>query len=354
MRLGIRVLLRSVVLSLAVGGCAEEAALSVGDVPFSRAQLLGLSETQTDLLAMIASVGLASARGEAAEVGSPILERRREDVLIERLRQEVALEQAGVGDQALDARYSLNPQFELTVRHLVILSERWRPEAMRAEARSRAEAALTRARAGEPFPELAGEVSEEPGAEARGGLLTPGREGTWVDEFWQAASALEVGEISDVVETEYGFHVLRLDGRDPIPFSEARPRVVAEVAAQVESPGAWERQISTWAQSAGADLADPSDLGDERVRSMLLGEVERRGLTITAPQEAGIQRDWELRFSAWAAAFGFEAGMMPEEVAEQAILALGRTDQNARIAREELPGFREALLGAYPVTLPNP
>ena len=212
-------------------GCAEESALSVSDVSFDQTDLLGLSDSQAELLSMITAIGLATARGEVASVGAPVNDRRREDLRVERLRQEVALDRAGVTDRVLEARYAQNPEFELTVRHLVILSERWRSPEQRAEARARAEAALGRARAGEPFPELAGEVSEEPGAEVRSGLLEPGRAGSWVDEFWEGATQLQVGEISDVVESEYGFHVLRLDDREPVPFPEARSRVVAEVAA---------------------------------------------------------------------------------------------------------------------------
>jgi parvulin-like peptidyl-prolyl isomerase len=71
------------------------------------------------------------------------------------------------------------------VRHLVVLSERWRPAAHRDSARAVATEALERARAGEAFEALAAEYSDEPGAAERGGLLEPGREGSWVPEFWQ-------------------------------------------------------------------------------------------------------------------------------------------------------------------------
>src|SRR5690606_1075757 len=112
-------------------------------------------------------------------------------------------------------------------------------EALRAEARRKAERALERIRAGEPFPEVAAEVSEEPGAEGRQGLLQPGREGSWVSEFWNAARALDPGEVSPVTETQYGFHVLRLEERREIPFEEARNDVTLEVAEMIGvSPGA--------------------------------------------------------------------------------------------------------------------
>ena len=204
-------------------GCAEESALSVSNVSFNRTDLLGLSDSQKELLSMITAIGLATARGEVARVGSPVNDRRPEELRVGRLRQEVALDRAGVIDRVLEARYAQNPEFELTVRHFVILSELWRSPEQKAGARARAEGALDRARAGERFPELAGEVSEEPGAEIRGGFLEPGHAGSWVDEFWEGATRLRVGEISDVVESEYGFHVLRLDHREPVPFPEARP-----------------------------------------------------------------------------------------------------------------------------------
>jgi len=319
---------------LAVAGCGEQAALSVGDVAFETADLLGLSDDQEDLLTMIAVVGLATAREEIAQVGAPVIARTEDDLRIDRLRQELALEGVGVTDEALRARYEQSPEFELTVRHLVILSERWRAAGERAEARARAEAALARARAGEAFPALAGEVSEEPGAEARGGRLEPGREGSWVDEFWQAASGLEVGDISGVVESEYGFHVIRLDGREAIPFREARPGLVARVAAELSMLGA-----------AGGGAAALESSG----RDALLSEADRRGLTADPADEARARREWEFRVSGWAGAFGFEAGIPPGEVRERALLALGSTDQNARIARGEVIEFGEALLAAYPV-----
>ena len=127
---------------LAVSGCGEQAALSVGDVAFETADLLGLSDDQEDLLTMIAVVGLATAREEIAQVGAPVIARTEDDLRIDRLRQELALEGVGVTDEALRARYEQSPEFELTVRHLVILSERWRAAGERAEARARAEAAL--------------------------------------------------------------------------------------------------------------------------------------------------------------------------------------------------------------------
>lgn len=100
-------------------------------------------------------------------------------------------------------------------RHLMVRVPADASPEEEAEARSRAEAARARIEGGEPFAEVAAEVSEDVATASEGGELgvfAPGSHDPAVDE---AAFALEPGGLSEVVRSDYGFHVVQVDERLP-------------------------------------------------------------------------------------------------------------------------------------------
>lgn len=333
-------------LPLAVLACGEAAppALTVGPVAFTEDQLLGLSPTRRATLANLTAFGLSVADSSWMEVGAPLIAEWEEERLLEILAAELTLEKHGVGEDVLEARYLTDPDHELTVRHILFFSERWRTEAERSAAREKAERALAQIRAGADFAETAAALSEEPGAVGRQGLLTPGREGAWVDEFWAAATALQPGEISPVTETQYGFHILRLEDRQVVPFAEARSRLARQVADRIEDPTA---VLVAWMDARAAD-------GDaDARRAAALEEAGRRGLSVPPGERAELERRWDDLVYRWTASLGFSHGASPQAVADAALAALARSAQGAVIARDEVDAHAALLRARYAVAQPS-
>ena len=103
---------------------------------------------------------------------------------------------------------------EIAARHLLVAYQgalRASPSVTRskAEAETRAKEALARAKAGDDFEVLVKEFSDEPGAGERGGSLGRFQRGMMVPAFEKAAFKLAPGEVSDLIETQFGFHVIQ-------------------------------------------------------------------------------------------------------------------------------------------------
>ncbi len=124
---------------------------------------------------------------------------------------------AEITDAEVQEFYDDHPEFfdqgeQIAARHIIISTQGMESEAEIAEARERIEAIRQELLAGADFAELAREHSDDGSALQGGDLGTFGR-GQMVPEFEQAAFALEEGEISGIVRTQFGFHIVQVTER---------------------------------------------------------------------------------------------------------------------------------------------
>jgi len=114
----------------------------------------------------------------------------------------------------------------LHARHILIKPGSADPEAQRI-AKDEADKILAEIRAGEDFIKLATDRSQAPSA-PRGGDLGYFGVGQMVEPFEKAAFALHKGETSEVVQTQFGYHIIRLEDRrggDTAPVEEVADKI---------------------------------------------------------------------------------------------------------------------------------
>lgn len=115
---------------------------------------------------------------------------------------------------------------QVRARHILIKSD-GSDEAKHAEAKAKAEALLAKAKDGADFAKLATENSEDTGSAVKGGDLGFNKRGRMVAPFDEAQFALKAGELSEVVATQFGFHVIKVEAvrEGDVPLEEAQQEI---------------------------------------------------------------------------------------------------------------------------------
>ena len=126
---------------------------------------------------------------------------------------------------------------ERRARHILINAGKDAAADVRQKAKARAEALLAEARKNPGgFAELAKKNSEDPGSATQGGDLDFFGRGAMVKPFEDAAFAMKAGEISNLVETDFGYHLIKLEsvrGGEKKPFEAVRATIEEEVRQQL-------------------------------------------------------------------------------------------------------------------------
>ena len=159
----------------------------------------------------------------------------------EYVRQELAInrmipslvETPKVSEEEIEQFYRDNPKRfvradSARARHILVKVDKDADAAAKAAALKRAQDLLADARAGKDFADLAQRYSEDSATRGSGGDLGTFGRGAMVKPFEDAAFALKPGQISEVVETPFGYHVIKLEEYQPagqVPLAEVKDRV---------------------------------------------------------------------------------------------------------------------------------
>ena len=131
-----------------------------------------------------------------------------------------------------------NKPEQVKASHILVKVDASATPEQKAAAKTKIEGLLKQAKAGGDFAALAKENSDDPGSKIRGGDLGFFDRNTMVKEFADAAFALKVGDISGVIETQYGYHIIKVTDRQKgglTPFDKAKADIVTALQNKKKS-----------------------------------------------------------------------------------------------------------------------
>lgn len=172
------------------------------------------------------------------EVGLQEAEKRKlqnDPIVQDRMKQELykallekdlgdRVQKITVSDKEMQEYYKKNP--EIRVSHILIEVKPGATPEQRAEARKRAEEIYEKEvkKSKRPFEELVKLFSDDPMSKQTGGDIGWGNRIAWVPSFYEAAMKMNVGDISPLVETQFGYHIIKVTGRRT--FDNANKRAI--------------------------------------------------------------------------------------------------------------------------------
>jgi peptidyl-prolyl cis-trans isomerase D len=145
-----------------------------------------------------------------------------------------------------------------------------------AAVKAQAESVLKRVKAGEDFAALAKQYSEDDSNKDKGGDLDYFGRGTMVPEFEQVAFGMKAGDISDLVKTSFGFHIIKL-----VDHRQATTKPLAEMRTEIEDQLKWQKaqqEAEKVAKSNEASMKTPADL--DRIAKERNYHVQDTGLLL--------------------------------------------------------------------------
>jgi len=201
-----------------------------------------------------------------------VRDRLRENLQINSVVESHTAQAGLVTPQDVETFYRENPeQFrspeQVRASHILVRSDTTETPQARSAHRARADSLLAELKKGADFATVARQNSEDPGSAERGGDLDYFARGQMVPAFDTAAFSLGIGQMSGIVETPFGYHILKVTDKKSagmVSLDEVRPRLeqYLQTRGKSEALRAWVMQLRTAAKvevadSTGALVAAP-------------------------------------------------------------------------------------------------
>ena len=143
----------------------------------------------------------------------------KQNMAIQKLIEEEIASKVSLSDKDAEKYYKANTKefatpAKVKARHILIKTESETSEKDNKEAKKKIQAAEKRVQGGEEFAKVAKDVSEGPSSK-KGGDLGFFSKGQMVKAFEDAAFALEPGEVSEIVKTRFGYHLIKVEDKKP-------------------------------------------------------------------------------------------------------------------------------------------
>lgn len=203
----------------------EAAQLLAGNpqIPAEPQVVQALAEIWVDYTLLAAAVAEDSTLG-AVDMEA-FIEPAREQALLMKLSERVIRPDTSFTDEELAQRWaSEGPGAEIRARHILLRAPAEATPAQRDSVQQLAAQLQQQAAGGADFAALATQYSQDPGSAARGGDLGFFSRGRMVAQFEEAAFTLQPGQVSQVVESPFGYHIIKVEERRQPELGEERER----------------------------------------------------------------------------------------------------------------------------------
>ena len=165
-----------------------------------------------------------------------------------------------------------------------------------AMAKKKADDLLVQIKGGADFVKLADENTDDPSGKGKGGDLSWFKRGMMVPEFDQVAFALQPGQVSEVVKTQFGYHIMKVEDRRqklPDDFDKEKAKYTTQVTEELKNQ-AWTQYRAALKKQAKIEIADSELNGYEKLKDGK--EEEAAGFLAKAAQEdpQNMGARWEL------------------------------------------------------------